>query len=77
MTRQQARALDFIRNRIRKDGVSPNYDEIGDFMDLASRSSVHALVERLERAGHIKRIPGVARSIRLVERACPHCGGQL
>lgn len=77
MTPRQKHALDFISSRLSATGgVAPTYEEISVALGLSTKSTVKALLDRLERDGHIKRIRGRARSIEVTtpSSVCPHCG---
>ncbi len=52
-----------------RDGVSPSYQELAQALNLASRACVHRLVRQAEREGLVERLPGRARTLRLVEPA--------
>jgi SOS-response transcriptional repressor LexA len=67
LTPTALKMLAFIREQISSSGVSPSYDEISQHMGLASKSGVTRLVEQLEERGHIHRLPGLSRSITIVE----------
>ncbi len=64
--RQQA-ILDFIRQEVRSKGYPPSVREIGDAVGLASSSTVHGHLSRLEKNGHIRRDPTKPRAIELLE----------
>jgi repressor LexA len=55
-TRQQA-ILDFIKDEVRGKGYPPSVREIGEAVGLASSSTVHGHLERLEKKGFIRRDP--------------------
>lgn len=66
MTPAQQKCLKFISDYIAANGFSPSYDEIGAHMDLVSKSGVFRMVQCLERAGKVQRLPHVARSLEVV-----------
>jgi repressor LexA len=45
--------------------MAPTFQEISDHLGIASKSSVHRLITALEERGHIERIPGRVRAIKL------------
>lgn len=49
-SRQQA-ILEFIKNEVREKGYPPSVREIGEAVGLASSSTVHGHLERLEKKG--------------------------
>lgn len=64
-SRQQA-ILDFIRNEVRLKGYPPSVREIGEAVGLASSSTVHGHLDRLEKKGFIRRDPTKPRAIELL-----------
>jgi repressor LexA len=63
--RQQA-ILDFIRDEVRQKGYPPSVREIGEAVGLASSSTVHGHLDRLEKKGMIRRDPTKPRAIELL-----------
>lgn len=63
--RQQA-ILDFIKNEVREKGYPPSVREIGEAVGLASSSTVHGHLERLEKKGLIRRDPTKPRAIEVL-----------
>lgn len=63
--RQQA-ILDFIKNEVRDKGYPPSVREIGEAVGLASSSTVHGHLERLEKKGMIRRDPTKPRAIEIL-----------
>lgn len=64
MTPRQRCALDFIKNYIEEhDGVSPSYDEIKDHLGLASKSTVHEIIQNLVAQGLLANHPDRKRSL--------------
>ena len=55
-TRQQA-ILEFIKMEVREKGYPPSVREIGEAVGLASSSTVHGHLDRLEKKGLIRRDP--------------------
>jgi repressor LexA len=49
-----------------RDGASPSYQELAAALGLSSRACVHRLVRQAEREGVIERLPGRARTLRLI-----------
>jgi repressor LexA len=64
--RQQA-ILDFIKNEVREKGYPPSVREIGEAVGLASSSTVHGHLERLEKKGLIRRDPTKPRAIEILD----------
>ncbi len=77
LTQKQHDLLVFIDGRLKKDGVSPSYDEMKDALGLASKSGIHRLITALEERGFIRRLPHRARALEVLkvpgqnERAAP------
>lgn len=67
LTRREAECLSFLKAYAGQNGYSPNFDEIAAQLDLAGRSSVAGIIDRLERRGAIRRRPNGARGIEIVE----------
>ncbi len=67
MTIRQKDALDFIKAYIAEHGVSPTYDEIKVGLGLHSKCGINRLVMGLVERGFISHIPGLARSINLLD----------
>lgn len=64
-SRQQA-IMDFIKNEVREKGYPPSVREIGEAVGLASSSTVHGHLERLEKKGFIRRDPTKPRAIEIL-----------
>ena len=67
MTPKQHVLFEFIRNYTQKNGYAPSFDEMKDFMNLKSKSSIHRLVKELEDQGSLNRIPHQTRGLALPE----------
>jgi repressor LexA len=66
LTQKQRELLTFLRARVGQTGVAPSFEEIKDELDLASKSSVHRLLQQLEDRGAIRRLPHRARAIEIM-----------
>ena len=81
LTRKQYDLLMFIHKRVRRDGVSPSFDEMKEALDLRSKSGIHRLVTALEERGFIRRLAHRARAVEIirlpenVEDTRPNRGG--
>jgi len=64
--RQQA-IIDFIRKEVKEKGYPPSVREIGEAVGLASSSTVHGHLARLEKKGLIRRDPTKPRAIELLD----------
>ena len=63
--RQQA-ILEFIASEVKAKGYPPSVREIGEAVGLASSSTVHGHLDRLEKKGMIRRDPTKPRAIELL-----------
>lgn len=64
--RQQA-ILDFIRQEVKEKGYPPSVREIGEAVGLASSSTVHGHLSRLEKKGYIRRDSSKPRALELLD----------
>jgi len=63
LSERQAAILEFISRHCRDTGYPPTVREIGFAVGLASPSTVHAHLAKLESGGHIKRDPTKPRAM--------------
>lgn len=77
MTPQMRDTLEYIRNYMAANRIAPSHQEIADALGLASKSGVARRLRGLEDRGAIRRLNGQSRAIEIVQRFCPHCGGEL
>lgn len=66
LTRKQHDLLQFIQERLQRDGVPPSFDEMKEALDLRSKSGIHRLITALEERGFIRRLAHRARAIEIV-----------
>ncbi|MDP5274026.1 transcriptional repressor LexA [Chengkuizengella axinellae] len=66
LSARQEAILDFIKDEVRKKGYPPSVREIGEAVGLASSSTVHGHLERLEKKGFIRRDPTKPRAIEIL-----------
>ncbi|MCL6445715.1 MAG: transcriptional repressor LexA [Alicyclobacillus sp.] len=69
LSRRQQAILDFIRQNVREKGYPPSVREIGEAVGLASSSTVHGHLARLESQGLLRRDPTKPRAIELLGEA--------
>lgn len=67
LSKRQQQILDFIKDEVRKKGYPPSVREIGDAVGLASSSTVHGHLARLEQKGLIRRDPVKPRAIEILD----------
>lgn len=67
LSARQREILDFIKKEVHTKGYPPSVREIGDAVGLASSSTVHGHLTRLEKKGLIRRDPTKPRAIMLLD----------
>lgn len=67
ISKRQQDILDFIKDEVRSKGYPPSVREIGEAVGLASSSTVHGHLARLESKGYIRRDPTKPRAIEVLE----------
>ena len=67
LTKKQLELLTFLKNHLKKNDVSPSFDEMKDALNLKSKSGIHRLVSALEERGFIRRLPNRARAIEIIK----------
>ncbi|QDI90130.1 transcriptional repressor LexA [Salicibibacter halophilus] len=66
LSQRQETILEFIKDNVKKKGYPPSVREIGEAVDLASSSTVHGHLARLEKKGYIRRDPTKPRAIEVL-----------
>lgn len=61
--------VDFIKSEVDVKGYPPSVREIAKAVDLASSSTVHGHLERLENKGYIRRDPTKPRAIEIIDES--------
>lgn len=67
LTQRQEAILDFIRQSVREKGYPPSVREIGEAVGLASSSTVHGHLERLQQKGYLRRDPTKPRALEVLD----------
>ena len=67
LTRKQYQLLMFIDASLKKNGVSPSFDEMKEALNLKSKSGIHRLITGLEERGFIRRLPHRARALEVMK----------
>ncbi|MGY4689909.1 transcriptional repressor LexA [Salibacterium sp. K-3] len=67
LSRRQQQILDYIKDEVKMKGYPPSVREIGESVGLASSSTVHGHLARLENKGYIRRDPTKPRAIEVLE----------
>ena len=71
LTKKQTAVYDFIREFIEENGYSPSYRDIMNGLGLSSVSAVAEHVENLVALGALRKAPGAARSLEVVDISYP------
>ena len=66
LTKKQYELLVFIDRHLKKNGVSPSFDEMKEALGLRSKSGIHRLITGLEERGFIKRLAHRARALNVM-----------
>lgn len=72
ISNRQLAILEFIKNEVRFKGYPPSVREIGEAVGLASSSTVHGHLDRLEKKGLIRRDPTKPRAIEILDNDEPN-----
>ncbi|KPC99588.1 LexA repressor [Geobacillus sp. BCO2] len=67
LSKRQQQILEFIKQEVRTKGYPPSVREIGEAVGLASSSTVHGHLARLENKGYIRRDPTKPRAIEILD----------
>lgn len=67
LSKRQSDILNFIKREVETKGYPPSVREIGDAVGLASSSTVHGHLSRLEKKGYIRRDPTKPRAIEITD----------
>ena len=66
LSKRQQDILEFIKKEVKSKGYPPSVREIGQAVGLASSSTVHGHLSRLETKGLIRRDPTKPRAIEVL-----------
>lgn len=75
-TPRQGMVLAFVHAFIQRRAMAPSYEEIAGHFGISS-PSVNGMIKTLERRGLLSRVPGVARSLRVLVPAAELPGGDF
>ena len=67
LTKKQLAVLDFLQDFTEENGYSPSYREIMSGLGLSSVSAVAEHVENLVEKGVLRKAPGAARSLEILD----------
>jgi len=71
LTKKQVLIIDFIKDYSAREGNSPSYREIMAALGLNSVSAVAEHIDNLVAKGALRKIPGEARSLEVVDLSYP------
>ncbi len=71
LTKKQALIVDFIKEFTSREGESPSYREIMSALGLSSVSAVAEHIDNLVKKGAVRKNPGTARSLEVVDTSYP------
>lgn len=71
LTKKQALIIEFINEYTTTHGVSPTYREIMTALGLSSVSAVAEHIDNLVTKGAVRKVPGAARSLEIVDLNFP------
>ncbi|WP_059103441.1 transcriptional repressor LexA [Shouchella shacheensis] len=66
LSKRQEQILTYIKDEVKAKGYPPSVREIGEAVGLASSSTVHGHLARLEKKGYIRRDPTKPRAIEVL-----------
>lgn len=69
LSKRQQSILDFIKSEVESKGYPPSVREIAVAVGLASSSTVHGHLARIETKGYIRRDPTKPRAIEILEKS--------
>jgi repressor LexA len=69
LSSRQSAILQFIKQEVKERGYPPSVREIGEAVGLASSSTVHGHLARLEKKGLIRRDPTKPRAIEILDES--------
>lgn len=67
LTKKQLAVLDFLQDFTEENGYSPSYREIMSGLGLSSVSAVAEHIDNLVSKGVLKKVPGAARSLEILD----------
>ncbi|GAB3066673.1 transcriptional repressor LexA [Virgibacillus ainsalahensis] len=67
LSKRQQLILDYIKDEVSKKGYPPSVREIAEAVGLASSSTVHGHLSRIESKGYIRRDPTKPRAIEVLD----------
>ena len=68
LTKKQKELFDFLKEYIKKNQISPSFEEMKEAVNLKSKSGIHRLITSLEQRGFIKRLKHRARAMEIIDK---------
>ncbi len=68
LTKKQKELLDYLKDYISNNQISPSFEEMKAAVNLKSKSGIHRLISSLEERGFIKRLKHKARAMEIVDK---------
>lgn len=72
LSKRQQMIFDFIKKQVNDKGYPPSVREIAEAVGLASSSTVHGHLSRIENKGYIRRDPTKPRAIEILNQSLDH-----
>src|SRR5690625_598416 len=69
LSKRQQMIIDYIKSEVNEKGYPPSVREIAKAVGLASSSTVHGHLLRLENKGYIRRDPTKPRAIEILDKS--------
>jgi repressor LexA len=67
LTKKQLKLYKYLKNYFKENEVMPSFEEMKDYMNVKSKSSVFNMLGYMEWKGYIKRCPAHARAIQILK----------
>lgn len=68
LTAKQLKLLEYLKQSLKENSVSPSFEEMKLALGLKSKSGIHRLISALEERGFIKRLHNKARAINIISK---------
>tara|TARA_A100001011_G_scaffold399547_1_gene508740 strand:- start:2142 stop:2768 length:627 start_codon:yes stop_codon:yes gene_type:complete len=68
LTKKQKELLDYLKDYILNNQISPSFEEMKEAVNLKSKSGIHRLITSLEQRGFIRRLKHKARAMEIIAK---------
>ena len=68
LTKKQKELLDYLKDYITNNQISPSFEEMKQAVNLKSKSGIHRLITNLEQRGFIRRLKHKARAMEIINK---------